>query len=423
MTKLARKLGFLALIFYGIGDILGAGIYALVGKVIATAGDEAWLSFTLSGIIALLTGLSYAELSSRIPVSAGAAAFVNRAFPGRLMATLSGIFVLGTGLASSATVTIAFSGYLAQLISVPEFFAQILLIFSLSFLSFWGIHHSSRVNVVLTLIEVSGLLLVLAVGFYFLSPSLLENFWQSQGGPYEITPILSGVTLAFFAFVGFEDLCNLADESKKPEKDIPRAILISLSFATVIYILITLLLQIHLPKEEITHSATPLLLIFEKYGFAWVAKYFSIIAILAISNTGLANLIMASRLLYGMSEESLIPKVFGKVHSKRKTPWLSIAIVFGLVLLLVLTGSVRLLAQTTSLLVLVVFTLVHLSLIKLKYKKETHTGFQIPIVFPALGLIGSAFLVFQYPLQVYLRFLIFLGVGLLVWFFQKRNRS
>ncbi|MDX1387004.1 MAG: amino acid permease, partial [bacterium] len=156
--QLARRLGFFALCVYGIGDILGAGIYALVGKVVGLAGLGAWATFILAAIVAVVTGLSYAELTARFPVSAGAAAFVRRAFPGRFVATMAGTIVLGTGLASAATVTVAFSDYLQQIVTVPPWLAQITLVAGVSFLSFWGIQESSRVNYILTFVEISGLL-------------------------------------------------------------------------------------------------------------------------------------------------------------------------------------------------------------------------------------------------------------------------
>ncbi len=422
MTNLARKLGFTALIFYGVGDILGAGIYALVGKVVALAGVGAYLSFALAGLIAAFTALSYAELSSRIPAAAGAAAFVKRAFPGRFMATLTGVFVLGTGLSSTATVTAAFSGYLQELITVPDLVAQVILLLLLSGLSFWGILHSSRVNIVLTLIEFSGLLLVVGVGLSFFEVGALERFWELNRDQLELKPVFAGMTIAYFAFVGFEDLCNLADEAKNPGRDIPRAILIALGLASVLYLLVTLTLQLYFPVDQITQAKTPLFLVFEKANLNWILRYFSVVAMLAIANTGLANLIMSSRLLYGMSKEGLIPSSLRQVHASRQTPWLAIIVAFGIALFLVLTGGVKILAQTTSLLVLLVFTLVHLSLIKIKLKKDKHTGFQFPLVVPLLGILGCLGLILQFPAQAFLRTLIFLSVGVLVWEIQRKKR-
>lgn len=420
-SALARRLGFIALIFYGTGDILGAGIYALVGKVIELAGSGAWISFGLAGIVALLTGLSYAELSARIPVSAGAAAFVKHAFPGRLMATQIGVFVLGTGIASAATVTTAFSGYLQEIFPMPAFIAQLTLLVLLSLLSFWGIQQSSWVNIIFTTIEVSGLLAVIGIGLYLLDLPLLEKFWAKDFQSFDFSAIMAGITIAFFAFVGFEDMCNLADEAKEPARDIPRAILIALCIAGIIYLAVTLTMQIHFSREEVIQSKTPLLLIFEKANLSGLLKYFSTVAIIAISNTALANMIMASRLFYGMSRERLLPPALGKVHEGRKTPWVAILLVFGITLALVMTGSVKALAQTTSLLVFIVFACVNASLIRIKWRKEKHKGMQIPLVFPILGALCCFALFFQYSLDIYLRTLIFFGLGFLIWALQGKS--
>ncbi|MCC6271962.1 MAG: amino acid permease, partial [Deltaproteobacteria bacterium] len=255
---LARRLGFFALIVYGIGDILGAGIYALVGKVIGISGAAAWATFLIAALAAVLTGLSYAELSARFPVAGGAAAFVRRAFPGKLPATLIGVFVLGTGLVSAATVTTAFAGYLQQLIPFPEWPAQLLLVAGMSFLSFWGIQESSRVNFVLTAVEVGGLIAVIALGLAMMSGGAVQNFAAAARADFEWSAVLGGVTIAFYAYIGFEDLSNLAEEAKDPKRDLPRAILIAISVSTVVYILVTLALLIHVPKAEIAASKTPL---------------------------------------------------------------------------------------------------------------------------------------------------------------------
>jgi amino acid transporter len=194
----------------------------------------------------------------------------------------------------------------------------------------------------------------------------------------------------------------------------------------VIYILVTLALSINVPLDAIAASETPLLLVFEKAGLHGVFKIFSLVAILAITNTGLINLIMASRLMYGMSREELLPEVLGKVHPRRYTPWVSILVAFGLVLLLVFTGGLKVLAQTTSLLIVVVFLLVHVSLIRVKLKKENYSGMRFPMVFPCLGVVLSAAILTQFPLAVWLRSLTVVGIGFFLWVLQlgkKKNPS
>lgn len=416
---LARRLGFLALVIYGIGDILGAGIYALVGKVIGIAGPGAWLTFVLSAVVAVITGFSYAELTARFPVAAGAAAFVKRAFPGHLMATIIGVFVLSTGLSSAATVSTAFSGYLNQIFEVPPFAAQVGLITVMSLLSFWGIQESSNINIVFTIAEFSGLVAVIITGIFLTDISAVKNFWQETTTTMAPLPILSGVTVAFFAYIGFEDLCNLAEEAKNPIKDLPRAILIAIAVSTLIYLLVILVLQINIPSEAIATSTTPLLLVFEKGKVMWFLNSFAFIAMMAIANTGLINLIMASRLMYGMANENLLPPTLSRVHPKTHTPWVAILSTYLLVLLLISTGSIKILAQTTSLLVILVFTLVHLSLIRIKWQKSKTSGLRVPFFVPVVGFVFCLSLIGFYPSTVFLRTGLILILGLVIWQLQK----
>lgn len=422
MTRLARRLGFFALVVYGIGDILGAGIYALVGKVIGIAGSGAWLTFFLAALAALLTGVSYAELSSRYPVAGGAASYVRRAFPGRAAATMIGVFILGTGLTSAATVSSAFSGYLNKIIAVPDALAKFTLVSLMSFLSFWGIQESSRVNMVFTAVEILGLMAVIAAGFQLVDAPSAVAFARRAVEDIDFGTALAGVTLAFYAYIGFEDLANLAEEAKNPARDLPRAILIAIGTSTLVYLLVTLALQVNVPEAEIAASETPLLLIFQKAGYHWILNSFSVVAIVAISNTGLINLIMASRLMYGMSNEGLLPRGLSQIHHRRQTPWVGVAVAWLAVLALVFSGGVKILAQTTSLLILTVFLLVHVSLIRVKSRREPHSGFRFHALAPIAGGLLCLVLIVQFPQEAFLRAGALLGIGALIWALQGLSR-
>lgn len=416
MTHLARRLGFFALLVYGIGDILGAGIYALVGKVIGIAGAGAWATFLLAALVAVFTGFSYAEMSGRFPSAGGAAVFVKRGFPGTFAATIIGIFVLGSGVVSAATVTAAFSGYLQEVIPINDVLAKLLLMGGMSFLSFWGIRESSRVNILLTAIEFAGLLAVIFVGGSLLDASALDRFWEVSRTEFHFDSSLAAVTIAFFAYIGFEDLSNLAEECKNPGRDMPRAILGAIGVTTLVYLGVTLILLMTVDRESIAASKTPLLLVFQQAGLGWFLKYFALIAVVAITNTGLVNLIMASRLLYGMANEGLLPKTVARVHAARQTPWVGVLIAFAAVAFLVFTGTLKVLAQTTSCLILVVFLFVHFSLLRVKARKEPYDGMRFPFLFPAVGSLLCLILLTQFPGEVFLRSGIFLAAGLLVWF-------
>ncbi|MCB1215147.1 MAG: APC family permease, partial [Deltaproteobacteria bacterium] len=385
-----------------------------------------WLSFILSAILAGLTGLSYAELTARYPFSGGAAVFVKRAFPGKLMGTLVGVTVLGTGITSGATITVAFSHYFSELTSLNPWIAQLGLLTLISFLSYWGIQESSQVNFFLTFAELSGLLLIIIVGAWLLG----KNPASSQSIPhifslhdFHLNPVLQGMTLAFYAYIGFEDLANLAEESKNPVRDLPRAILLALGLATLIYILVTLSLQIHIDESSIKASTTPLLLVLEKAGLGSITHYFSILAILAITNTGLINLIMASRLSYGMAQEKLLPGFFAKVSEKRKTPWVGVLFSFVAVVVLILTADLVVLAKTVSFLILLVFLLVHLSLFKIKLQKIEHQGMKVPIVIPFLGVLATFYLLLQFDFEVLRRSLFIVGLGFFVWLIQNFKKT
>lgn len=416
MQTLARRLGFISLLLYGIGDILGAGIYALVGRVIGQAGSAAWISFLIAALAALLTGFSYAEMTRRYPVAGGAAIFVRRALPGKLIATLIGVLVLGTGIVSAATVTVAFSGYLSTLVPLPATAGRLLVLGFISSLSFWGIRESARVNALFTAVEFTGLLAVIVVGFSLITTDPERSWERLVPEAIDLSPIFAGTTIAFFAFIGFEDLCNLAEEAKNPSRDLPRAILSAICVTTVVYLLVTLVLMATVSRQEISGSETPLLLVFQKAGLKNITALFSLVALLAITNTGLANLIMASRLLYGMSKEDLLPSSLSLVHEGRKTPWVGVVVSGLLVLILVFTGSVRVLAQTTSLLILLVFVMVHLSLIiVIRRDRSAARG----LVFPIVGASVCFVLLFHFPGEVYLRALILPAAGILVWFWHR----
>lgn len=422
---LARRLGLTVLILYGVGDILGAGIYALVGKVAGIAGSAAWISFILSGILALVTGLSYAELSSRIPRSAGAAAFSARAFKNPLIPGLVGILVLTSGITSSATVSLAFYGYLNEFLELAQLPAAIGLLALINLVSFLGIHHSARTNNILTAIELFGLLLVIGVGLsYALGQQESRPITESFDPHSDWGAIFAGVTLAFYAFIGFEDLANLAEEAKDPSRDLPRAILVSIALSTVLYLLVILTVLGVMSPEDAARSPTPLLEVMRIGGIIIPPEGFALIALIAIVNTGLANAIMASRLLYGMAHHRLLPAILMRVHPRRQTPWVAIGLTFALSVLLVVTGRVSILAQTTTLLLTLAFFMAHLSLIIVRKKQPSSAEtFRVPGFIPYLGLIFCALLLTRFPLEAYSRAAVLIGISTVVYLAYFKTRA
>lgn len=420
---LARHLGLATLILYGIGDILGAGIYALVGKVAGIAGQGAWVSFLLSGVLALITGLSYAELSSRIPYSAGAAAFASRAFAKPFIPFLVGVLVLMSGITSAATASLAVHGYLSVFLNIPQLAAAIGLIALINGISFWGIKESARTNNVLTLFEMAGLLCVVAAGVTIalgFVPSELGARLRPSG---EILPIVSGAALAFYAFVGFEDLVNLAEEAKDPRRDLPRAILVAVGVSSALYLLVVFVVLWSQTPDAAASSAAPLLDVLQIAGFFLPEWGFAPIALGAVINTGLANCIMASRLLYGMGAQGLAPAAFATVHRGRRTPWVAIVVVMVLGMLFVVTGGVTAMAQTTSLLLVLVFFTVHLSLIVIRRAQAaSEQTYRSPRFNPWLGLGACLALAGGFPAEAYMRAAIVMAIATVAYLAYHKGR-
>ncbi len=413
--RLERSLGLVALTIYAVGDILGAGIYALVGRVAAVAGTSAWLSFAVAALVALFTGLTYAELSSRFPHAAGAAAYTKRAFASPRLAFVVGLFVLASGLTSAATVSLAFLGYLAPFVSVPPALGSVGLLGAMSLLSFRGMRESSGVNVVLTGVELFGLLLVLVGASTFLVHSGDSSVVARIQPDADVGAVFAGATIAFFAFIGFEDTANVAEEVHDPRRVLPRAILTALAVTTLLYVAVTMAALVALPSERLATSEAPLLEVLSAAGIVLPAGAFSVIALFAICNTGLLNLIMASRLTYGMAREGLLPRAFGAVHAKRRTPWAGVLLAFVLAAFLAVSGGVTILAQTTSLLLLCVFATLHVALLRVKRGggSETEEGvFMTPWWTPAIGLILALALLTQFPAMAYLRVVVLFFLGL-----------
>lgn len=405
--SLARHMGLWSLVLYGVGDMVGSGIYATVGKAAGQMGNAVWLAFGVSMIAAMLTGLSYASIASRYPRAAGAAYVTNRAFGWVFLAYFVGLVVTASGLTSMATSTNAFSNVLAELtgltgklgkVVVPigdfqlisqDVAVAILIIGFLLFMTavnFWGIRESMWMNMLCTAIEVGGLLLIVVIGMkYWGSVNYLET---PPGKPLGVMPIFSGAVLTFFAFVGFEDMLNVGEECKNPQKTMPWGIVIALSVVAVIYIAISITAVSVVHYTTLSNAPAPLSEI-TAVAATWMPSWvYKIITMFAVANTVLINYIMGSRLLYGMSRQGMLPAALGKVHARRRTPHVSILTLLCIVSILAMLGNVAELATTTGLLLLGCFVIVNASLIKLKYRPNEPKGqFEVPVIVPVLGIL------------------------------------
>jgi len=389
--QLRRSLGFWALAFYGIGDILGAGIYALVGKVAGVAGAASWAAFAVALVVAGLTALTYAELGGRFPRSAGESFFTQQAFGRPGLSLVVGWVVLCSGILSLATVSVAFGGYMSGLVpGLPSSVTVVGILLLLAAINFRGMRESSTTNIVATMVELTGLLIVIVVGALFLGSTPDARVAQTIEASRDVdwTSIARGAALGFFAFIGFEDMVNVAEEVKDPERNMPRAILTALCVTGIVYLVVVIVATSVVPTAALAESEAPLLSVVQASTEAVPDRLFTLIALFAVANTGLLNFIMGSRLIYGMSRQGLLPSALGKVHPTRRTPHLAILTVLGVALALALSGTLTYLAGTTSMLLLLVFFTINLSLIAIKRQdREPVRTFCAPLIIPIAGTI------------------------------------
>lgn len=387
--SLKRTLSLPVLALFGIGNILGAGIYVLIGKVAGSAGYSTPLAFVIAMIVAGLTAFSYMELSAKYPKSAGSALYVYKAFKQRWLATLIGLILVLSGVASSATLALGFAGYLNEIIGVPPTLSAVFLIIVLCALVLTGVSESARVAVLFTIIEISGLLLIIYYGFWAgrvsINSSLMFDDTVGLGG------LMVGAFLAFYAFIGFEDIVSVAEEVKKPKRSVPTAIVLSLLASSLLYIIVVVVSLSYVSPDQLSGSNAPLNLVMANIG-GIDSKIISVIALVAALNGVIVQLIMGSRILYGMSMQGWVPRLFSVVQSKSKTPINAVLLTAAFMIVGILFLPLVSLAKLTSFLVLSIFCLVNGSLLRLKSKSKTpvnNNTISVPYVIPLLGLLTS----------------------------------
>ncbi|MFS0519329.1 APC family permease [Nostoc sp. UIC 10607] len=422
--SLKRVFGLPTLVIYGVGDILGAGIYAVIGKIAGLSGTLVWASFLSAMTVAAFTALSYAELGSRFPQSGGVAYFVHKAFRTDWLSILVGWLMFCTCLVSMATLSKAFAGYFNAFVPAVPAWLIILVLFSvLAFVNFRGMKESSALNIFCTSIEVSGLLIVILVSTLFLSGGGAANPAAVATEPaVGWNAVVQGAALAFYAFIGFEDIVNVAEEVKNPERNVPRAILLSLAIAGAVYILVSWLAVEVLNPSELAASGAPLLDVVRRAQPNFPQVIFTIIALFAVLNTALLNFVTASRLLYGMSREGLLSAWLGKLHQRRATPYRTLLVILPIAIFLALSGTLQVLAGTTATLILAMFCLVNLSLLLIKRREVETNGFQVPYIVPAIALLLNLVLFAFASGASHILALVFVGIGMLLILTQKAFR-
>ncbi len=382
---LRRTLGLPLLTLYGLGNILGAGIYVLIGKVAGFAGTSTTLAFVVAMVTAAVTAFSYMELAGRYPVSASVSVYLHRAFGKRWLSTVIGLAMVGGGVASAAALAQGFAGYLRAFVPVPTLVSSVGLLMLLGAIAIKGIGESATAAAALTGLEVLGLVLVIWFGrraFGEVEPATVLAIDPAVG----VGGLVAGAFLAFYAFIGFEDMVNVAEEVKNPSRTMPLAILFALLASTVLYLLVVVVATALVPPADLAASEAPLTLVFERSG-AHHGQVLSVIGLIAAMNGVIVQIVMGSRILYGLAQEGWIHRGFGRVHRSLRTPVrATLAVLAAMVAGTVLLPLVSL-AQLTSLLVLIVFTLVNASLIVIKRRHPEHGGYiDVPTAVPYLGV-------------------------------------
>ncbi len=391
-VALKRELGLLEVTLSGVGIILGAGIYALIGKAAGLAGNSIWVSFALSAIIAVFTGLSYAELSSMFPKASAEYQYIMSAFSKKL-AFIIGWLIIWSGVFGASTVALGFAGYFNAIFDVPVKISALVLIAALSFLILYGIKESAWFAITATLIEAAGLVIIIFIGLPYLGN---VDYFEM---PHGLEGVFEASALVFFAYIGFEGIVKLSEETKAPEKTIPRGLMLAILISIILYILVAISAVSVMGWERLSASEAP----FADLAFSALGSdafiILSVIALFATANTVLFMLIAASRITYGMADSFSLPVVLAQVHPSRRTPWAAIFSMMALSMVFVFAGDIEFVANVTNFTLFVTFIVVNAALIMLRYTKpELERPFKVPLTIgrlPLLPLLGLAFCIFM----------------------------
>jgi amino acid transporter len=391
------------LLLFIVGDVLGTGIYALTGHVARQVGGAVWLPFVVAFLVALITAFSYLELVTKYPRAAGAALYAHKAFGLHFVTFLVAFAVMCSGLTSASTAARAFSANMGQAFGLNLAGGAGITLAGLAFMAavgainLRGVGESVKTNVALTCVELSGLLIIIAIGLAAIAAgqgevSRIAEF-KAAGDSGWFWPVIAGTALAFFAMVGFEDSVNMAEECKEPTRVFPTVLLAGLLITGFVYVLVSISAITLVPAERLAEGETPLLKVVEAGAPGFPVGIFAFITMFAVANTALINMLMASRLVYGMGREGVLPAAFGRVHAGRRTPYVAIAFTTLLAFALVtFVGEIPALGGTTALLLLCVFVVVNIAVLVLRRDRVGHEHFRTSTVLPVLGALSCAFL-------------------------------
>ncbi|GAA1739406.1 APC family permease [Microbacterium paludicola] len=425
-SSLRRAIGTPLLFAFIVGDTLGAGIYTLVGTMVTDVGGVIWLPLLIALVVALLTAGTYAELITKYPHAGGAARYADKAFGKPFLSFIVGFLMMASGVTTAAALANAFAGdYFSALFDVPAVPVAIGFILILTLINLRGVKESMTTNFVASMIEVSGLAIVIVIAAMVFGSGGGEPARIFEFAP-DVPPLqgaFSASIVAFFSFLGFEAAANMAEEVKDPSKSYPRALFGAISTAAVVYLLIAIGAVIVVEPTILAESTGPLLEVVTASGFALPSWLFSLIALAAIPNGALLFMVMASRAAYGLAEAGLLPHAFGRVLPKRRTPWVSIVVVSGATMLLSIVGDIGMLAETTVLLLLLVFLTANVSVLVLKKDVVEHKHFSVSRVVPILAIIASIVLLTQQTGAVWLGTAGYIVVGTILFFMARAGRK
>jgi APA family basic amino acid/polyamine antiporter len=426
--SLHRVMGPWLLLLFIVGDILGTGIYALTGQVAKQVGGAVWLPFVVAFVVALMTAFSYLELVTKYPRAAGAALYTHRAFGIHFVTFIVAFAVMCSGITSSSTASRAFAANLSNAFglnlagTIGITIVGLLFMALVAAVNLRGVGESVKTNVVLTLVELSGLLIIIFIGLWAIGAgqgnvSRVMEFKTT--GDTIFWPVIAATTLAFFAMVGFEDSVNMVEDCKEPNRIFPTILLAGLLITGAIYVLVSISSITLVPPEQLGEGETPLLKVVQAGAPNFPVGIFAFITMFAVANSALINMLMASRLVYGMSRERVLPEVLGRVHVTRRTPYVAIGfttlLAFGLI---TFVGEVPALGGTTALLLLCVFTVVNVAVLVLRRDQVDHQHFRTPTFLPVLAAACCAFLAGPWtgrdPVQ-YKTAGVLLGIGVVLW--------
>lgn len=413
---LHRRLGLSAATLAGIGVILGAGIYVLVGVAAKQSGNAVWLSFLIAAIVAGFTGLSYARLGRLRPKNAPEFQYLNMAF-GRTSGFLAGWLVLWSTIISSAAVALGFAGYLEHLFGLHNLVGAMALIIFSSVIVFLGAGESVILAGILTLVEASGLVIIIGIGVpSFGRVDILEM-------PMGMSGVIASASLVFFAYLGFEGMANLSEEMKNPERDLPRALLLALGISTVFYILVAVAAVSVLGWQDLSQSGAPLAAVASKALGAGADLLLTAIALASTANTVLLLLFAASRSMWAMSCAGVLPMNLCVIGKNRRTPWLSIIVVGVFASVFALVRDIQGVAEFTNFAILLAFAGVNASAFRL-FVRDSSAGRMRHVLrdwaLPVVGCLASLWLAMSLGLRAALFGLVLVAVGVLTYLIMKR---